>query len=582
MLLSATSARAQQYGQWSWTGEVGIGQRRYDNDTDGGNQRYGEKYLRFSLGLNGFVLSPAIAGFRLSGEAQLMNIDGAGGRKTVELGGRGDVWILPQGAVPIQLYAGLRRYDFGEGSSSPVYSSDTPELGTTVGGRLRVRRGPLGGLFAGYDWSRLSFVEADARPQSLGIGFADWVAPVPSFQPHLRVERRDEEFGRVGYSFRDWVGGYDHRGPVPGGFTWQLSATGLDRETSWKSGPSTTARTSRVQSNLIRSTGAVGTLSIDYGLGYSSYAAGAASVSNTATARWVASLGSGFTAGSAFTWASARSRNFTSDGPQASLNAGWSGRKGSWSGSVSVGGDWLQQDQTFEDKNARSSAWGGTASLTVAHESGSGIREEIAVSAARNELRPSGVAETDLPDLGLGILAARTEDRQTARLTVNAPLGAIRTVVWGEIERRSTSEGFLNPVAYRFEKDTVSASVFGGRVSLVLNGGSSRVKDGTDQDVRFVGASVNVRPATWLNFGGSYRLDRRHLTGSPNIDAWRGEAVMGIAVGAFRLTGTGFLTEEKVADGTRRRNQGFTWSLSRTFGGWLPFVSAPIRRGVVR
>ena len=158
----------------------------------------------------------------------------------------------------------------------------------------------------------------------------------------------------------------------------------------------------------------------------------------------------------------------------------------------------------------------------------------------------------------------------------------LRTAVWGEGERRNTSEGFQNPVDYRFERETLSGSVFAGRVSLVVNAGNTRLKNGTDQEVRFVGASLNVRPSTWLNFGGSYRLDRRHVTDSPNVDAWRAEALLGISVGAFRLTGTGFRTEEKVVNGTRRRNEGFTWSLSRTFGGWLPFVSAPVRRGVVR
>lgn len=582
MLLLAPRAGAQQYGQWSWTGEVAVGQRRYENEVDGGKQSYGEKNLRFSLGLNGYVLSPAIAAFRLSGDVLLMRLDGEGGRRTTQLGGRGDVSILPQGAVPVQLYAGMQRYDFGKEISSPIYSSDTPDLGTTAGGRLRVRRGLLSGLLAGYDWSRLSFVEAGSRPQSLGTGFVDWVAPVASFQPHVRVERRDEEFGRVGYSFRDWVGGYDHRGPLPGGFTWQLSATGLDRETSWDAGASTTARTARVQSNVLRPTGAIGTLSIDYGLGYGSYSGGTPSVTHAGTVRWVAGLGSGFTAGSAVTWSSATARDFSSDGPQVSLNGGWSGRSGPWSSSVGLGGDWLQQDQAYQGRRSRSSSWGGSASLSVAHESSSGLREELAVSAATHELKPAGVAETDLPDLGTGFLTARTEDRQTARLTLSAPLGGVRTVVWGEVERRDTSEGFQNPVDYRFERETLSGSVLAGRVSLVVNAGNTRLKNGIDQEVRFLGASLTLRPSTWLNLGGSYRLDRRHLTDSPNIDAWRAEALMGVVVGAFRLTGTGFLTEEKVADGTRRRNQGFTWSLSRTFGGWLPFVSAPVRRGVVR
>jgi hypothetical protein len=154
--------------------------------------------------------------------------------------------------------------------------------------------------------------------------------------------------------------------------------------------------------------------------------------------------------------------------------------------------------------------------------------------------------------------------------------------LWGEAERRRSSEGFENPVDYRLERETLSATVNGGRLGLAVSAGSTRVKNGTDQEVRYVGASVSSRPAAWLNVGGSFRLDRRHLTASPETDAWRGEALVGMSIGAFRLTGTGFLAEEAVADGSRRRNQGFTWTLSRGFGGWLPFISAPVRRGVVR
>lgn len=135
---------------------------------------------------------------------------------------------------------------------------------------------------------------------------------------------------------------------------------------------------------------------------------------------------------------------------------------------------------------------------------------------------------------------------------------------------------------YRLERETLSASVHGGRLGLAVSAGSTRVMNGTDQQVRYVGASLTVRPASWLRVGGSFRLDRRHLTAAPEIDAWRGEALAGLSIGAFRLTATGFLAEETVAGGSRRRNKGFSWSLSRGFGGWLPFVSAPVRRGVIR
>lgn len=582
LLVWAAPARAQRYGQWSWNGGLGIGQRNFQNSVDGEKARYDEKELRLSLGLNGFILNPAVAGFRLGADALFLRLSDSGSRNTVQWGGRGDISILPQGAVPVQLYAGHQRYEFGKESSYPVYSSSTPDDATTAGGRVRLRRGFLAGLLGGYDWSRLSFVEPGSAPQDRGIGFVDWVVPIRRFQPHVRVERRDEEYGGFGYSFRDWVAGYDHRGPVLGSWTWQLSASGLDRKTSYDLAPSSTTRTARVQSNLMRPVGARATLSFDYGLGYGDGSGGTSSLTQIGTARYIVGFGRGFTGGTSVSWTSARSGDISSDGPQASLNAGWSGRSGPWSSSVSLGADYLWLRESRAGLDDSSSGWGGNGGLTLAHESRSGLREELSLSAGRNELRPAGLLEPGLPELGWGVPLARTEDRGTARFTVSTPIGNVRTSLWGEMERRRSSEEFLNAADYRLERETLSATVNGSWLGFSVNAGNTRVKSGVDQEVRYAGASVSVRPSSWLTVGGSFRLDRRHLTASPETDAWRGEVLAGMAIGAFRLTGTGFLAEETVADGSRRRNQGFLWSLSRDFGGWLPFISAPVRRGVVR
>jgi hypothetical protein len=582
LLVGAAPAHAQRYGQWSWSGAVGIGQRSYENDAGEGTLQYDEKELRLSLGLNGFVLNPAIAGFRLGADALFLRIDDAGTRSSVRWGGRGDISILPRSAVPVRLYAGHDRYEFGLGSATPVYSSATPDFGTTAGGRIRVRRGPLTGLLAGYDWHRLSFLEPGAGPQDRGVGFVDWTAPVTRLQPHLRIERRDEEYGSLGYAFRDWVGGYDHRGPVLGAWTWQLSASGLDRRTSYDQAPSLTNRSARVQSSFLRQTGSRGTLSIDYGLGYGEVSGGEPSVTQVGTVRLVTVFDRGLTAGSSVSWTTARYGAFSSDGPQASLNAGWAGRTGPWNASASLGASYLWQNQVRDGSEDRSSAWGGTVGLTLAHQGPAGLREEISISAGRNELRPAGFLDPDEPDVGWGIPVASTEDRGTARLTVSGPLGSLRASFWAEAERREASGDFVNPVGYRLDRETISATANGGRLGLAISAGRARVKNGTDEELRFVGASLSVRPTPWLSLGGSFRLDRRRLTVSPETEAWRGEALAGLSFGAFRLTGTGFLAEESVPHGSRRRNQGFTWALSRGFEGWLPFVSAPARRGVVR
>ena len=66
LILGAAQAFGQRYGQWSWDALLGIEGRRSSNLINGERvSDYGSRELRLSLGLNGFVLSPAVARFRL-------------------------------------------------------------------------------------------------------------------------------------------------------------------------------------------------------------------------------------------------------------------------------------------------------------------------------------------------------------------------------------------------------------------------------------------------------------------------------------------------------------------------------------
>ena len=576
-------ARAQQYGQWSWNGTLGLGQRSYDNsDGLGGRTEYDEKELRLSLGLNGFVLSPAVAGFQLGADVRFLRIEDPDRRNTVQWGGRGSLSILPLSSVPVQLYARHARYDFGREEQRPVFTAGTPDYGTALGGRVRLRRGPLTGLLAGYDWSSLSFAEPGSRDQGRTDGFLDWVAPLKGLRPHVRLERITDDYSQLSYSTRDWIGTYDHSGPVLGAWRWQLSAVGIDREATYEPAAPITTRTARLQTNLNRPVGTRGTLSLDYGFGYGSTGSGGSAVDHVGAIRYFLRAGSGVTVEPNVGWVSSRSGAYSSDGPRAGLNLSWSGRSGPWSSSVTLGGDAYQQRQTVDGHESTWRGLGGSAGLSVAHEGPSALRQELVLAAATSQFRPVGAIDPEVPELGEGTLLARLEDRVSGRLTVSAPFGSTRTAIWGELERRRPTEGTSNPVRYTVDRATASLTVTGGLFNASVSAGTSRLVNGTDEQVDYAGGALSVRPLSWLALGGSYRYDRRTLVAAPDVDAFRAEGYAEVSVGAFRLRGSGFRAEEKVADGARRVNQGFTWSLFRAFEGWLPFLSAPPRRGVVR
>ena len=53
-------------------------------------------------------------------------------------------------------------------------------------------------------------------------------------------------------------------------------------------------------------------------------------------------------------------------------------------------------------------------------------------------------------------------------------------------------------------------------------------------------------------------------------------------MGKLWIRGEAFQYTEYPDDGAVRRNRGIFWSVRRGFGGWLPIVTGPQRRGVIR
>ncbi|HSG69340.1 MAG TPA: hypothetical protein VLA12_02940, partial [Planctomycetaceae bacterium] len=85
-----------------------------------------------------------------------------------------------------------------------------------------------------------------------------------------------------------------------------------------------------------------------------------------------------------------------------------------------------------------------------------------------------------------------------------------------------------------------------------------------------------------LSVNASYHHTNQDIDLAPDVTLDRIEAGVEFEIGLFRIAGSVFRTSELRQGGLEYDSTGFRAAIRRNFGGWLPIVSAPERRGVVR
>jgi hypothetical protein len=66
------------------------------------------------------------------------------------------------------------------------------------------------------------------------------------------------------------------------------------------------------------------------------------------------------------------------------------------------------------------------------------------------------------------------------------------------------------------------------------------------------------------------------------VDADRIEAILEFTLGRIVLRAQVYETTERFQTGGERTNRGLMWTVIHRFEGWLPIVTGPERRGVIR
>ena len=579
VLLAADSASAQQYGQWSWEGALGGTARAYRNSLDvAPTSSYDELNADFALGVNGFLGHPAVGRFGLVGTAGLVNSKGVRTLDSRRWGVDANLSLLPQGRFPLTLYVTRQAYSYSQiTQDDPLVLAGIPETSVGFGGRFRMRAGPLKGTLLGYDRSNVAYQEAGQKSALQETAFADWSRGGARFDQHLRLEHQRQDFGLVDYGIRDLTGNFDQTARLGGGWRWELFAYGVRRRLDFV-GTVSELDNARTSQRFIDVMSPRSTLELSYDGGLSR-GEEAEFQSHTGLARlqlrpsptWT------FTPYGGYGVQVARGTRIRA--PQAGLSASWARAKGTLDVVINegVGVAWLQPEGGPQDSTL-SASFGAS----VGHGEERGLRKEVEASWARNSLRRAGEPVAGLPDFGVGLAGVGTEDSLRGRLTLRRRVGnSISLYGYGEASRREFA-GVVDATGATVDTLTGTLQLAGRRASVTGNVGTSRVGAPSEQDVQFWAATMTLRPLRRLSLAGSYRADRRDLALAPDIDARRFEASADFPVGAFVLTGQGFQTTETPRDGPERRNRGVVVTLSRRFGGWLPFVTGAPDGGVIR
>lgn len=585
MLLPAI-VECQEYGRWSWDGIVGVEGRSTDNLlADESISRYETQSLFLGLGLNGFIAHPAVARFRIGLDTWYTRFPEGGSVDNYRFGGRFDLGLFDRGAVPIRLYYGRAQYSYTDlATDDPItLLGGFPDVSDSYGGRLRIRRSFLRGLLLGFDSTELRFLGDVRGSDRMDRAFVDWSRSSKKIQHHVRVVHDAREYSRVAYGFDTTTLTWDEHGPIAPKWRWDLFAVGIRRRTEYESLAPVTSDTARLRNRFIRDNREGSSLNLGYGFGYASAGSGASAFDHQFDGRYQRRLGSGWELSpfATLTWRDVGDRNITV--LQGGLAATWTWNARAWDMSFSSQGAYGQSRFSVADESATQPFWSGSAAMIVGHGRQEGLRKELEISANRNEIRSVGDGDANLPDLGIGFAAAGTQDGGRARFSLIHGWAGGSVSAWAEWRMRM-ADSLIDDTELRTEGLLANFQLQWRRFSLMLNGGATEFDDfrAVDQELTYYGAALSWNPWRSLRLTGNYREDFRRLALSPDVDSDRIQATLEFQMGKLWIRGEAFQYTEYPDDGVVRRNRGIFWSVRRGFGGWLPIVTGPQRRGVIR
>lgn len=583
VVLATAPAGAQSYGQWWWEGYAGIGQRSTENLVDSeSTSEFDLREIKLGLALNGFLGDPSLGRFRVG--VDLLTSDQEGGRvvDTDDLGIEASVDLVPRGKYPTRFFFRRRSYDYTVAdATNPLLIGSLPDTNEQWGAQFRVRQGPLTGLELGLDNLDYDFLAREPNGQSQDRSWLSWARTGPALQQSVRLEKRRQDFGFTDLLIDDWTFNLEERLSFEDRWRWQMSGIGIVRDVTTASSPLSTDdfRLRNRFTFFVRDDD-----QLDLRSDWSVLRNDGSSIDSQGMSlfyRW--RLRTSWEVAPFAQYLRQEADELMLISPRLGVAVTWSQEANGWNalatGRISYGE--IERRQDGATVNEEDEAYGFTGSLgrgTV-----EGLRKELEIEFARNELALTRGPLVQLPDLGLSTGQLGTDDLYRSRLTLRRRWGPRMLDAWSQWDRReSNGQSQLNA----FESETLTASLqaSGRLLNLQANVGATEVlrESRPPERIDFRGLALGARPARSLSLRASYREDVRELVLTPDLDGEWLQLELTYRIGEIVLEGQAFRTEQRIAGKGERTNRGFRWTVSRRLRGLLPVVTGAQRRGEIR
>jgi len=578
-------ATAQEFGQWSWEALASFGGRSRDNfvdDESGG--RYRENTLGLSLGMNGFIVHPAISRFRLGADLQFIRTDSGQSLDTNRTGLQGNFEFLPRGPHRGSLYINRQLYDYGGSAvDDPFTLLSIPDTLTTWGGRFRAARGFLAGSLLGFDRSAISFIEPGVNQQVYDRQFYDWSRDTSDFSHHVRLEHRYRDLGTVDLNYDELRLNIDERGDFSPAWHWTLTGSGVRQDSESFGMAPQRIDDYQLRSRLTHDIRERDLVEFFYEFGLTEPDTQPSTESHGLSVAYKWRPHPMWNIGPVASYATISSDLQDVRAPRAGLVVGWDWAPQPWNlGFVARGSyGFLERDAGGMIQKEHQSA--GSFVGTVGHGTMEGLRKELEVELVRDRLRVTQTQLVTPPGLGLPLPGLGTEDLERGRITLGHRWDSQFINAWGDWTRRRSDVLFTGE-AIATETLTATLQYGAHRFDIKANIADTDVTEDalTRQNIRSLGLGASWRPWRGVSVHGSYRVDQRHIALAPDVDGTQLEAGVRWQVGLFYLDFTLLESTQAFSGNPETRVRGITGNLTRRFGGWLPIVSGPERRGVIR
>ncbi len=585
LLLVPSPARAQEFGRWSWEAILGLGGRSRDTLRDGeAGSTLDERNLGLALGLNGFIAHPAVSRFRLGVDLQFTDTDAGGSLDTDRLGLNGDVEIFPRSPYRGSLHFNRQLYDYsGVLADDPFAVFASPDTLTSYGGRFRAARGFLGGSLLGFDRNSVDFLGAGTEDHEYEREFYDWSRDTADFSHHLRLEHRFRNLGTVDVEYDELRLNLDERGDFSPDLHWTLTGSAVRQESDNFGLGRQQIDDYQLRSRITHDLRDRDVLDVFYEFGTTRPDTRADTESHglAVSYKWRPNEMWHLGPTASYAWIASDPERIRS--PRAGFIAGWDWRRAAWNSAFTAQSTYGVVQREMAGTSQDESQLSGSVIGTLGHGDAEGLRKEFELEFASNRLRVTQSGLIPPPGLGLPLPGLGAEDVQRARVSLGHRWDSQYLNAWSDWNRRATIELTTNQEVVT---ETITAAVQYGahRFDLKANLAASDVEQVStgDQSIRSFSVGAVWRPSRSVLVRGSYRFDERRIALAPDIDGNQIEAGIRLHIGLLDFDAAFIQSDQRLAGGPEVTIRSLTWTITRRFGGWLPIVSGPGRRGVIR